>query len=377
MEFQIFNVLNGPLPYRGEDNAPILHRTRPMSDRKNHHFVPQFYFRRFSADGKSVCVITKATGKLIAHAPIKSQASKNNFYGSPEIENVLGEIEGECSATLRALTSLSDPSALDDEDVSRLLLYIALQRSRTMTARMNGQNFQDKLARLHLEVELNNSTEIDDNTKKVMLENLEHFIADPVQAQQLQMAVAIEAADALRDLHPIILDNKTNRPFVFGDAPVVFYNAYYSKVKLRGVLGFSTPGLLVFLPLSAEKCLMLVDLACYKINRVRNNRVQVREYRDVVALNKLQFHAASNCIYFGDVQYAQYLSEIWKQEQQRFREHAGIVVEAPGFDARSGEALGEIVHGFEQQLPIQFSLSIFQHAVLGDREYRFGRRDDR
>lgn len=347
-----------------------------MSNRKNHHFVPQFYFRRFSTDGKSVCAITKATGQLIAQAPIKSQASKNNFYGTPEVENVLGEIEGECSKTLRTLSELADPAMLDDDDVSRLLMYIALQRSRTMSARTNGQPFQDKIARLHLEVELNNSTEIDDASRKVILENLDHFGVDPVQAQQLHMSIAVEAAGALQDLHPIILDNKTNRPFIFGDAPVVFYNAYYRNVRHRGVLGLSTPGLLAILPLNGEKCLMLVDPTCYKIQKIRNNRVQVREFRDVVSLNKLQLHAASSCIYFRDFQYARYVSEIWRQEQQRFRPHAGVVIEAPSFDAKNGEPLGDIVHGFEPQLPFPFSLSFLQHPVLGDEEYRFGRRED-
>ncbi|UUZ55145.1 DUF4238 domain-containing protein [Massilia sp. H-1] len=184
-----------------------------MSDRKNHHFVPQFYFRRFSADGKSVCAMTKATGRLIAQAPIKSQASKNNFYGTPEVENVLSEIEGECSKTLRTLTDLADPAMLDNEDVSRLLLYIALQRSRTMSARMNGQNFQDKMARLQLEVELNNSTEIDDDTKKLMLENLEHIGVDPVQAQRLQMSIAVEAMPRTRRPTPNHSGQQDKSPF--------------------------------------------------------------------------------------------------------------------------------------------------------------------
>ena len=347
-----------------------------MSNRKNHHFVPQFYFRRFSTDGKSVCAITKETGQLIAQAPIKSQASKNNFYGTAEVENVLGEIEGECSKTLRTLSDLADPKMLGDGDVSHLLMYIALQRSRTMSARTNGQAFQEKIARLHLEVELNNSTEIDEETKKEMLEEFDHFGVDPVQAQQLHMSIAVEAAGALEDLHRIMLDNKTNRPFIFGDAPVVFYNAYYRDVRHRGVLGLSTPGLLAFLPLSAEKCLMLMDPACYKIQKMRNNRVQVREFRDVVALNKLQLHAASSCIYFGDFQISRYVSEIWRQEQQRFRPHAGVVIEAPSFDASNGEALGDIVHGFEPQLPFPFSLSFLKHPVVADQDYRFGRRED-
>lgn len=347
-----------------------------MSNRKNHHFVPQFYFRRFSQDEKSICVLTKATGQLIEKASIKSQASRNNFYGSDELESALGEIEGACSATLRNLVALENPTLLEGSDVSKLLLHIALQRSRTMSARTNGQAFQDKIARLFTEMALNLSTEIDENTRKLLLENLEDIGAEPVQAHRIQMGVAVEAAGALEDLLPIMLVNKTNRPFVFSDAPVVFYNALYRNVRHRGVLGLSTPGLLVVFPLSSSQCLMLVDSARYKILRAKNNCISIREFRDVAAINKLQLHAASSCVYFADFQYARYVSELWRQEQCRFRPHTGVVVEAPGFDAGTGEPMGDIVHGFEPQLPYPFSLSFLQHPVLGDEDYQFSRRSD-
>ena len=347
-----------------------------MSNRKNHHFVPQFYFRRFSHDEKSICVLTKATGQLIEKASIKSQASRNNFYGSDEVESALGEIEGACSTTLRNLAALENPALLEDGDVSNLLLHIALQRTRTMSARANGQPFQNKLARLFAEMALNESTELDEGTRQLLLDNLEHIGAEPVQAQRVHMGVAVETADALDDLLPLMLINKTNRPFVFGDAPVVFYNSLYRNVRHRGVLGLSTPGLLVIFPLSSSQCLMLVDSARYQILRARNNRISVREFRDVAALNKLQLHAASSCVYFGDFQYAKYISELWRQEQRRFRPHAGIVIEAPSFDADTGEPLGDIVHGFEPQLPVSFSLSFLKHPVLDDSDYRFARREN-
>ena len=52
-----------------------------MSALRNHHFVPQFYFRRFSTDGKSICLLTRATGKTVRQATIKGQASKIGYYG--------------------------------------------------------------------------------------------------------------------------------------------------------------------------------------------------------------------------------------------------------------------------------------------------------
>ena len=56
-----------------------------MGELRNHHYVPQFYFRRFSQDGHSICLLTRATGKTVALAPIKGQASKVGYYGAEEV----------------------------------------------------------------------------------------------------------------------------------------------------------------------------------------------------------------------------------------------------------------------------------------------------
>jgi hypothetical protein len=58
-----------------------------MSALRNHHYVPQFYFRRFSGDQKSICLLTRSTGKTVPRAPIKGQASKIGYYGDEEVES--------------------------------------------------------------------------------------------------------------------------------------------------------------------------------------------------------------------------------------------------------------------------------------------------
>jgi len=84
------------------------------------------------------------------------------------------------------------------------------------------------------------------------LTSLDSVRANPAQAQLVEMNAALESAGRLADLMPVMLINRTVRPFIFGDAPVALYNGYYRDVRHRGVLGFDTPGLMVFLPLSAN-----------------------------------------------------------------------------------------------------------------------------
>jgi len=52
-----------------------------MSKRKNHHFVPQFYFRRFSVDERSICALARSSGKTIPTASIKAQATVVGLCG--------------------------------------------------------------------------------------------------------------------------------------------------------------------------------------------------------------------------------------------------------------------------------------------------------
>lgn len=335
-----------------------------MATRKNHHFVPQFYFRRFSADGRSICVLQRHTGKAIPCAAIKSQASKAWFYGEDAVEQALGEIEGACSEVLRELADLQNPAGLSPDKVELTLIWLALQRSRTMAAREASQPMHDKLVRLFLEAEISNSEELDAETRQLLLDNLDAVRTNPVHSQRLGMEAAIKSAGSLSDLTPILLLNKTNRPFIFGDAPVVLHNSANHDVQHRGVLGFETPGLMVFFPLGPSVTLFLVDQATYRLRRVWENRIQVRSLQDVMALNKLQMHAASDCVYFSDFKFAPYVVELWRQERATLRAHACKVIQAPSFSAETGDSLGEIVHSFQPQLPYLRLPELLMHACL-------------
>ena len=345
-----------------------------MATRKNHHFVPQFYFRRFSSDGRSICALMRGTGHVVRRASIKGQASKDWFYGSVEAESALSEIEGHCSAALRELAALKDPTQLSAEHIEGLLIHLTLQRSRTEAARVAGQPIHDKMAQLVVEMGASNADGLSDDQRALILDNLDSWQADPVAAQGLEMATAMQSAEALSDLRPLLLVNTTNRPFIFGDAPVVFYNPYCRDVTLRGVLGFASPGLLVILPLDSRTCFLLVDAEVYRVRASANNRVSVRDLRDVAALNKLQLHAASGCVYFEEERFSGYVKALWAEEHKRLTKHAGSVAQAPGFDAQTREPLGEIVHAFQPQLAYRPLLSFLKHEIVGDGDQRLLRR---
>lgn len=346
-----------------------------MAHKANQHYVPQFYFRYFSKNGKSICLLNRDSGKTIESAPIKGQASKRYFYGDAEVENALSEIEGLFSSALRQIKDDSCFESCTPENYVLLLQNIMLQKSRTMSARKKSKAMQDRLLQLYMECEVNNDESLDEETKEAFRTITQGLEANPKQYQGMEMSIAIECSKSLVDLLPIILHNRTNLPFIFGDAPVVFTNPYLKNVTLRGVLGAQTPGLIVLYPIGSMHSIMLLDERTYKIKKFRNSILLVRNLIDIAALNKLQIHNASIAVYFSDYQYSHYASELWRQEKVRLVDHRGKVVEAPGVD-HNGEPMGDIVHSFEEQLPFIPKFSFLEYQELPEEEYRFSLREE-
>lgn len=345
-----------------------------MAESKNHHYVPQFYFRRFSKDGKNINALLRPNGRLIDGAPIRGQASKAWFYGTAERERALSKIEGHCSAALRTLSELPSDAALDEASYHGVLTHLVLQRARTQSARESTMPFHNRLAQLFLEAELAKNISMTSEKRELMMQALPFLELDPAQVQTMEMGVAMESVDILADLRVLLLDNKTNRPFAFGDAPVVLYNPYCRDVTLRSVLGYAKPGLMVLMPLDSRTYIALIDDEVYDVRGAKNARIALRELSDVAALNKLQIHAASHCVYFEDTAFRDYVHCLWQMERYKLTNHSGKVVEAPGFSVETGESLGDIVHGFTPQLNFRPLFSFLKHPILGDADARQHRR---
>lgn len=346
-----------------------------MANKANQHYVPQFYFRYFSEDGKSISVLNRKNGKSIERAPIKGQASKKYYYGDEEIESNLSEIEGHFSGALREIKETNSFEICTPENYVLLLQNIMLQKSRTVSERKRSKAMQDRLLQLYMECEVNNDESLDDETKEGFRKIAQTLEADPKQYQAMGMSIALECADSLVDLMPVILHNKTNRPFIFGDAPVIFTNPFLKRIKLRGVLGAQTPGLIVLYPLSSQHCVMLIDERAYKIKRFRTSRYSVRNLRDISLINRLQIHNSASAVYFSNIKYSQYVEALWQQEKARLIDHIGKVVEAPGID-HNGQPMGDIMHSFEEQLPLVPRFSFLDYREVPEEEYQFGRRKE-
>src|SRR4029077_14123209 len=91
----------------------------------------------------------------------------------------------------------------------------------------------------------------------------------------------------------------------------VSYNTLYRNVTDRGVLGYQTPGLQIFLPVDSRTLIMLLDAEAYA-GRYRDSlTVDVDSRCDVSQMNALQLHHSHRAIDFADARDSDYVLELW------------------------------------------------------------------
>lgn len=336
--------------------------------KKNQHFVPQFYFRFFSADGKSISLIKKKDGECKSVAPIRSQSSGSFFYGSVDVEDALSKLEGQLKSVLAKMKDCKNlKDFLPDE---RLLVFIAIvfQHERTLAARTKMQPAYNHLMRLFAEMEIGKDDSLSEEEKENLISSLNLLEIDAVRPQLETMVHTMQNAHLLSDLLPVVLENKTNRPFFFGDAPVVLHNAYYGDVKHQGVLGYASSGLQIIYPLSEKRTLMFVDNKTYKVKGVyKDHFVNIKNLKDIEVINRLQFLSASSTVYFSDPKYNSYAEYVWSLDKDKASYSEVKIVEAMA--CCDDGVTKEIIHSFVPLLPIKFRLSFLEHEVLSDGNY--------
>jgi hypothetical protein len=256
------------------------------------------------------------------------------------------------------------------------LQAVLFQRSRTMAGRQKRKAPQNKLAKLYMEIAINNDSSLTEKEKYEYRKLIQYVEANPQSYQGMEMTQSLQGIKYIIDLYPLLLINKTKYPFIFGDAPVVFYNSYQMNVTLRGVLGLLTPGLQIFYPISQYGILLLLDPEVYQVKKLKENHISVEMKNDVDKLNKLQLHNSLNVVYFPDYRHSDYLRGLWRQEKESLAPLEDRFVEAPGFD-HDGNPIGNIVHVYEPLLPFRLKLSFLKHDIVDDNNFKFQRRQEK
>lgn len=263
-----------------------------MPDNKKHHYVPLFYLRRFSSDGKNIRLWNIPTQKKVPSAPIKTQCYENYFYGEdPDVEKALAFTEERIASVLRHIDQSGTPPEFLSEKHIMLILFVLLQHSRTKFMHDNTNQQVDRLHKIILR----------DHPKTEGI-NIENFKITMKNAVTLPIKIAISLYPIMLDLKYKLLRNQTEIEFVTSDNPTVKYNQLYERLpqnkKFGGFSGLSTKGLQIFMPICPDKLLFFYDPRAYSVFPKNRSVVDVSNPQDIYQINALQFCSAVENLYF-------------------------------------------------------------------------------
>lgn len=325
--------------------------------------MPQFYFRLFNERQKYIHLATKNTSRVITHASVRKQCARHKYYGSTEFEDFLGSLDGKHGRALNILATAArgcDSFGFSDENRRHVLEFIMLQRSRVPRAANKIAETNRQMTLTILKEILAASTTIPKRLELLAAIDKKTIIyeQDPLESIMLSVRVSLPNWRLLSDLSWVLIRNYAGLPFVFGDSPAVLYNQYlYRHHEQTGTIGYMCPGLMVLLPIGADLTLLLYDDSAYSVS-FSSNVVDVVDNSVVSRLNVLQILSAVENVYFGNENDGQYVRELIDAHRSLFREDFNVVrIMPPGaflVDGVSSEH--EILHTFEQQLPISLNL---------------------
>ncbi|MDM3862551.1 MAG: DUF4238 domain-containing protein [Aphanizomenon gracile PMC644.10] len=262
-------------------------------NKRKHHYVPKFYLKRFASDlskvdPRQINLYNIPSCQIKLDISLRDQCYKRKFYGqTDEIENLLSTLEGTFSSVVKKICETKTVPTIGTQDHHDLLIFISTQMMRTSKCAEDLNNRIDMFTKMILSRD-SRFSEVDLNKVKI------GFI-QPVLASLENSA---EMAFGLDDLGIHLFRAAPNTEFITSDNPVFKYNMYCEKFGL-GTTGIASLGLLIFLPLSPEICLLLYDNSIYKVGQKNNHNISVITADDVRQINAMQFINAETNLYFS------------------------------------------------------------------------------
>lgn len=250
-----------------------------MPENKNQHFVPKCHFKPFSVDrqGRCINVFNLRTATVAINASTKGQCSRSYFYGQdPDIEPIFSAAESAYGSIMpRLIEAVGDELSLICKAL-RSLSYLQYLRTEKELGSAK-EYFRSALGAAHQGREPPRGDEIPDDWV---------IARDAVLSWQKTSAY-------VADLKTVILENRSDIPFITSDNPAVLTNRLYCQKFGRTDFGVAQSGSILFMPLSPRFASISYDADAYALASKSGHRVRVERGSDVRQLNHLQ---AMNCV---------------------------------------------------------------------------------
>lgn len=263
-----------------------------MAKKKNQHYVPEFYLKRFSPDKekRTIGVWNLKRRQKILGASLRDQCSLDYFYGKDLLlEKSFEDLEGITAALLRRIDKEGVLPERCSNSHGLLLIHLATQWARTKYMADAMQDMQERL--------LKYISELDEQEAKRFRDDIRRHLDNPVH---LSILILMQIFPLLLDLDCKILANQTGVEFVTSDNPIVLYNQLFSFQKSQSNTGICVKGLQIFFPIAPEKVLLFYDSAVYSVGKRNQPIVELSDSRDVDQINLLQMANCQDNVYFHD-----------------------------------------------------------------------------
>ncbi len=280
-----------------------------MNKKKRQHYVPQFYLKNFVRKDNNFTIFNIKSEKIIENVPYKKQCYEDYYYGDDEVwEEKLGEIEKSAAVIISKINSETEyyPNV---QEIKILKNYILYQRYRTIRHKDNLLNMRWDGAKTYLEMNLRKEgMSVSDNILKVLKKEFEKRYDRTVPQQALE--ITEELLNNIDDLEFLIIqyDNKIHK-LISSDNPVIFYNPFYYRA-----IGLMNAGLIVLLPISPNKLIVIFDAKMYK--RYKGKKiVRLTNENEVKILNTFQLIVAKDIVYFQDKNQSKEIVSCYKKNK--------------------------------------------------------------
>lgn len=286
-----------------------------MNTRKKHHYIPQFYLKRFSVmeEGKCIGLYNISDGRFVANASVKNSACEDYLYGVDDVvEAELGKLESTIGAFFNYWTTekMLIPPQPDSNALKLLKRFILYQFFRTPKAGKWIEDSTKEAFEVYLLV-------IPDEERK-KFDGLDIVSQDPVLEALIR---STEFEDLMDYLDCRFLVNLSDLLFITSDAPVVLYNQFMEKQDLYiGSTGLAIKGLQIFYPIHPRLMIVFYDPITYSTDAA--NCMKTESIEEVHQLNILQFINCKNQLFFDDRISKEYI-KVLKEEYHGARNLSG------------------------------------------------------
>ena len=252
-----------------------------------HHYIPQFYFRQFSNDDKSISLVNIEKILSVQYASISKQCYRPKFYGDTNtVEDAFSILECDVADILHRICQGVDLLNLEKKDHINLLMFIASQCLRTR-AYAEGVARSISLMEKDLSIGVPKIEELENKERRDLIVGL-------------SLSHVPSTYYNISDLEKRVLRIKCDYTFITSDNPIIKYNQWCEGENNLGVTGLLNRGLQLFFPISPKYMLLFFDSNIYDTIGTNNSTIEIHDRNDVYKLNKFQAIFADKNLYFSD-----------------------------------------------------------------------------